>query len=91
MKHFNEEQIKELSEIFGISPVQVLHNTSKNQFSKLVKIKDGVVDITTPTKIWWRCHYGPQQIEADSIHSLNIVNYPHLYSFEKPKFIATYD
>lgn len=50
MKHFNEEQIKELSEIFGISPVQVLHNTSKNQFSKLVKIKDGVVDITTPTK-----------------------------------------
>lgn len=80
LEHFTPEQIKELQEIFGLTPI-------KSDFS-WVKIRDGFVDVSEPVDVWWRYEGGPELVKADA-HRDNIKRYPELYSFVKPKYTSS--
>lgn len=70
MAHFNEEQLKELEQVFGLTRAE-----------ETLPIRDGWVKKTD--KVWWRCSTGPEMVEA-SEHWDNIKSYPRLYQFPKP-------
>lgn len=77
MRHFTDEQIKELSTIFGITPIE-----------QTFKVRDGVVSIND--KVWWHCVSGPELVDIDDSHIHNIKRYPEYYSIKKPTFIGEY-
>lgn len=77
MRHFTEEQLKELATVFGLTRAETL------------PVRDGVVSKTC--KVWWRGNDGPELVVAgDPTHWENVRNYPSAYQLTKPKMKLTY-
>ena len=77
-KLFTEEEIKELSEIFGLTPV------SPPPVPEILPISDG--NVSKQETVWWRYSGGPEQVKAGD-HWHNIKEYPKLYSHKKPQVL----
>lgn len=75
MNLFTPEQIKELSVIFGIEPVNP---------ESIAKVRDG--SIRKGDSVWWWGEYGPQFVKSDdSSHWENIQSCPEVYSLKRPR------
>lgn len=73
LKHFSEEQIRELELVFGISRVPD---------SDLIKVRDGVIKKGHP--VWWRNVDGPEEVDSVK-HWENIKKFPDVYSICRPR------
>ncbi len=79
MLYFTEEQLQELSTIFGLKKVE-----------DVLPVRDGFV--TKETMVWWRRKDGPILVKAgDSVHWNNIKNYPHVYQLKQPNVRVEYE
>lgn len=76
MKHFTEEQLKELETLYGLV-----------RAPNVLTISDGIVK--PENKVWWKCEDGPILVTAKHDWD-NIKEYPELYSHAKPAIKITY-
>ena len=72
MSHFNEEQLKELECIFGLTRVVTINT---------LPVRDGIV--TKEDIVWWRCDEGAEQVKAKD-HWDNIKRWPFGYQRKQP-------
>ncbi len=72
MSHFNEEQLKELECIFGLTRVVTINT---------LPVRDGIV--TKEDIVWWRCDEGAKQVKAKD-HWYNIKGWPSGYQRKQP-------
>ena len=72
MSHFNEEQLKELECIFGLTRVVTINT---------LPVRDGIV--TKEDIVWWRGDEGAEQVGAKD-HWDNIKRWPFLYQRKQP-------
>ena len=80
MKEFNEMEIAELEQIFGLKRLPNLLTT--------VSIYDGTIN--RGDDVWWSTDSGPKWISStEDYHWDNICNFPFRYSIAKPKFYIT--
>ena len=72
MSHFNEEQLKELERIFGLTRVVTINT---------LPVRDGIV--TKEDIVWWRGDEGAEQVRAED-HWDHIKIWPFLYQRKQP-------
>jgi hypothetical protein len=78
-KNYTPEQLKEIQ-------IEVARISGK----LIVAISDGWVHQDQEEKVWWKYEDGPELVEV-SWHWVNILQFPHIYSYAKPTFKLVYD
>ncbi len=79
MLYFTEEQLQELTTIFGLT-----------RQDDILPVRDGFV--TKEALVWCRCEEGPELVKAgDSLHWDNIRCHPHFYQLKQPNVRVEYE
>lgn len=77
--NYTPEQLKEIQ-------VEVSRVSGKH----IIAISDGWVHQDQEEKVWWKYNDGPELVKV-ILHWSNIIQFPHLYSYDKPTFKLVYD
>ncbi len=79
MLYVTEEQLQELSTLFGMKKVE-----------DVLPVRDGFV--TKETMVWWRHKNGPILVKAGDLANWdNIKNCPHFYQLKQPNVRVEYE